>query len=166
MQCKKRLCVKRRRDKCWFLFTTQTLSQRCSVLILAPGEMHDRNKTIHLTMMLMIMLKLKLMLNPHCSWSSHRRKQGQRFEDYNVYKHEKEDFYIFRTWEGLHFKSDKAATERYASSMNDYSLSFLGWEVNTKSPFEDSFGGRAVKNEVSKMSGDSVKCTLSPNWWS
>ena len=64
---------------------------------------------------------------------------------------------------GLHFKSDKAATERYASSMNDYSLSFLGWEVNTKSPFEDSFGGRAVKNEVSKMSGDSVKCTLSPN---
>ena len=47
--------------------------------------------------------------------------------------------------------------------MNDYSLSFLGWEVNTKSPFDDSFGGRAVKNEVSKMSGDSVKCTLSPN---
>ena len=40
----------------------------------------------------------------------------------------------------------------------DYSFSFLGWAVSTKSPFDDPNGGLTVRNEVSEISGHCVQC--------
>ena len=61
----------------------------------------QKNSNIFLWYRPLMWLSMMIMLIMIKCWSSQPRKQEQRYKGYNVYKHEKEDDYLFQNWRTL-----------------------------------------------------------------